>query len=116
MSEKARPKYSFSKKQGGGEFLNVAVWPGKTDSSLEDPSQGSTLQNQGRDLFRASREDHPLGESSSAFPFRPLEELVAKIDGKRVMIERSRAHRASPGNTSSCIGVLRQARSLGGPG
>jgi hypothetical protein len=27
MSEKARSKFSFSKKLGGGEFLNVAVWP-----------------------------------------------------------------------------------------
>ena len=35
MSEKARPKYSFSKKLGGGEFLNVAVWPGKSDPAAE---------------------------------------------------------------------------------
>ena len=31
MSERARPKYSFSRKLGGGEFLNVAVWPGKSN-------------------------------------------------------------------------------------
>jgi hypothetical protein len=35
MSEKTRPKFSFSKKLGGGEFLNVAVWPGKSDSQAE---------------------------------------------------------------------------------
>jgi hypothetical protein len=28
--------------------------------------------------------------SDSAFPFKPLEELVARIDGKRVVIERRR--------------------------
>jgi hypothetical protein len=35
MSEKTRPKFSFSKKLGGGEFLNVAVWPGKSDPENE---------------------------------------------------------------------------------
>ncbi len=35
MSEKARPKFSFSRKFGGGEFLNVAVWPGKSDPENE---------------------------------------------------------------------------------
>ncbi len=35
MSEKARPKYSFTKKLGGGEFLNVAVWPGKSNPEDE---------------------------------------------------------------------------------
>jgi hypothetical protein len=35
MSEKTRPKYSFSRKLGGGEFLNVAIWPGKSDPEAE---------------------------------------------------------------------------------
>ena len=35
MSEKARPKFNFTKKLGGGEFLNVAVWPGKSDPEAE---------------------------------------------------------------------------------
>jgi hypothetical protein len=35
VSEKARPKFSFSKKLGGGEFLNVAVWPGKSNPEEE---------------------------------------------------------------------------------
>ncbi len=35
MSEKSRPKYSFSKKIEQGEFLNVAVWPGKTNPEDE---------------------------------------------------------------------------------
>ncbi len=35
MSEKSRPKYSFSKKLGGGEFLNVAVWPGRSNPEDE---------------------------------------------------------------------------------
>ena len=35
MSEKTRPKYSFSKKLGGGEFLNVAVWPGRSNPEDE---------------------------------------------------------------------------------
>ena len=35
MSEKTRPKFSVSKKLGGGEFLNVAVWPGKSDPEAE---------------------------------------------------------------------------------
>ncbi len=35
MSGKARPKYSFSKKLGGGEFLNVAVWPGRSNPEDE---------------------------------------------------------------------------------
>jgi len=35
MSEKARPKFSFSKKLGGGEFLNLAVWPGKSNPKDE---------------------------------------------------------------------------------
>lgn len=34
MSEN-RPKYSFSRKLGGGEFLNVAVWPGRSSSTDE---------------------------------------------------------------------------------
>jgi hypothetical protein len=34
MSEKSRPRYSFSRRLESGEFLNVAVWPGK--SSPED--------------------------------------------------------------------------------
>ena len=35
MSEKTRPKYSFSRKLGGGEFLNVAVWPGRSKPDEE---------------------------------------------------------------------------------
>ncbi|HXW94893.1 MAG TPA: hypothetical protein VEJ19_04235 [Nitrososphaerales archaeon] len=35
MSEKNRPKYSFSRKLGGGEFLNVAVWPGRSNPQEE---------------------------------------------------------------------------------
>jgi len=35
MSEKTRPKYSFSKKLGGGEFINVAVWPGRSNPEDE---------------------------------------------------------------------------------
>ncbi len=35
MSEKSRPKFSFSKKLGGGEFLNVAVWPGRSNPEDE---------------------------------------------------------------------------------
>jgi hypothetical protein len=35
MSEKSRPKYSFSKKVGDGEFLNVAVWPGRSNPEEE---------------------------------------------------------------------------------
>ncbi len=35
MSEKSRPKYSFSKKVGEGEFLNVAVWPGRSNPEDE---------------------------------------------------------------------------------
>ena len=34
MSDKARPKFSFSKKLSGGEFLNVAVWPGKSNPDI----------------------------------------------------------------------------------
>lgn len=30
MSERSRPKYSFSKKVDGGEFLNVAAWQDRT--------------------------------------------------------------------------------------
>ena len=35
VSEKTRPKFSFSKKLGGGDFLNVAVWPGKSNPQDE---------------------------------------------------------------------------------
>ena len=35
MSEKTHPKFSVSKKLGGGEFLNVAIWPGKSDPEAE---------------------------------------------------------------------------------
>ena len=35
MSEKSRPKFSFSKKLGGGEFLNVAVGPGRSNPEEE---------------------------------------------------------------------------------
>ena len=35
MSEKSLPKFSFSKKLGGGEFLNVAVWPGRPNPDEE---------------------------------------------------------------------------------
>ncbi len=35
MSEKNRPKYSFSKKLGDGGFLNVAIWPGKSNPEDE---------------------------------------------------------------------------------
>jgi len=35
VSEKTRPKFSFSKKLGGGEFLNVAVWPGRSNPEDE---------------------------------------------------------------------------------
>ncbi len=31
MSERNRPKYSFSKKIDESEFLNVAVWPRKSN-------------------------------------------------------------------------------------
>jgi hypothetical protein len=42
MSEKSRPKFSFSKKLGGGEFLDVAVWPGR--SNPEDEVVGVQLR------------------------------------------------------------------------
>lgn len=35
MSEKSRPKYNFSKKVGEGEFLNVALWPGRSNPQEE---------------------------------------------------------------------------------
>ncbi len=36
MSEKTnRPKYSFSKKIEQGKFLNVAVWPGRSNPEDE---------------------------------------------------------------------------------
>jgi hypothetical protein len=35
MSEKSRPKYSFSKRLESGEFLNVAVWPGRSNPEDE---------------------------------------------------------------------------------
>jgi hypothetical protein len=35
VSEKSRPKYSFSKKLREGEFLNVAVWPGRSNPADE---------------------------------------------------------------------------------
>ena len=35
MNEKNRPKFSLSKKLGGGEFLNVAVWPGRSNPQDE---------------------------------------------------------------------------------
>lgn len=35
MSEKSRPRYSFSRRLEGGEFLNVAVWPGKSNPEDE---------------------------------------------------------------------------------
>jgi hypothetical protein len=35
MSEKTHPKFSFSKKLGGGEFLNLAVWPGRSNPDDE---------------------------------------------------------------------------------
>lgn len=35
MSERSHPKYSFSKRVGEGEFLNVAVWPGKSNPKDE---------------------------------------------------------------------------------
>ena len=35
MSEKNRPKYSFSKKLEGGEFLNFAIWPGRSNPEDE---------------------------------------------------------------------------------
>ncbi len=35
MSERSRPRYSFSKKIDRGEFLNVAVWPGKSNPEDE---------------------------------------------------------------------------------
>ncbi len=35
VSGKSRPKYSFSRKLGGGEFLNVAVWPGRLNPEDE---------------------------------------------------------------------------------
>ena len=35
MSEKNRPKYSFSKRIKEGEFLNVAVWPGRSNPEDE---------------------------------------------------------------------------------
>lgn len=33
--EKNRPKYNFSKKIGDGQFLNVAVWAGKSNPDDE---------------------------------------------------------------------------------
>ena len=33
--EKNRPKYSFSKKIRQGEFMNVAVWPGRANPEDE---------------------------------------------------------------------------------
>jgi len=35
MSEKNRPKYSFSRRLAEGEFLNVAVWPGRSNPQDE---------------------------------------------------------------------------------
>ncbi len=35
MSQKSRPRYSFSKKLGGGEFLNIAIWPGMSNPEDE---------------------------------------------------------------------------------
>lgn len=35
MSEKSRPKYSFSRRLESGEFLNVAVWPGRSNPEDE---------------------------------------------------------------------------------
>jgi len=35
MSEKSRPKYSFSKRLEGGEFLDMAGWPGKSNPEDE---------------------------------------------------------------------------------
>lgn len=35
MSERSHPKYSFSKRVGESEFLNVAVWPGKSNPKDE---------------------------------------------------------------------------------
>ena len=35
VSEKTRPKFSFSRKLGSGEFLNVAVWPGRSNPEDE---------------------------------------------------------------------------------
>jgi len=35
MSEKSRPKYSFSKRLGEGEFLNFAVWAGRSNPDDE---------------------------------------------------------------------------------
>jgi hypothetical protein len=35
MSEKSRPRHSFSKKLEDGEFLNVAVWPGRSNPEDE---------------------------------------------------------------------------------
>ncbi|MDG6917765.1 MAG: hypothetical protein JRM85_09260 [Nitrososphaerota archaeon] len=35
MGEKNRPKCGFSKKLGGGDFFNVAVWPGRPNPQDE---------------------------------------------------------------------------------
>jgi hypothetical protein len=35
MSEKRTPKYSFSRRLEAGEFLNVAVWPGRSNPEDE---------------------------------------------------------------------------------
>jgi len=35
MSEKSRPRHSFSKRLEDGEFLNVAVWPGRSNPEDE---------------------------------------------------------------------------------
>jgi len=35
MAEKNHPKYSFSKRLGEGEFLNLAVWPGRSNPEDE---------------------------------------------------------------------------------
>ena len=75
MSEKTHPKYSFSKKLGGGEFLNVAVWPGRSnpedevvsvqlrkfEGDWQTPGKGGPLQDKGRRLFRTSGKNIDLG-------------------------------------------------------
>jgi hypothetical protein len=35
MSEKSPPRYRFSKKLGGGEFLNIVIWPGMSNPEDE---------------------------------------------------------------------------------
>ena len=65
MSEKNRPKYSFSKRLGGCDFLNVAAWPG--GSNPQDEVVGVQLRRfdgdwktLGRPALHRTKEGPPL--------------------------------------------------------